>query len=69
MAARTTLKRKAFFVDEEAVRRARKALGTASDAEAIRTSLDRIAEMEGLLALHEAHAAQPEARKHRDGLG
>ena len=46
MAARTTLKRKAFFVDEEAVRRARKALGTATDAEAIRTSLERIAEME-----------------------
>ena len=46
MAARTNLKRKAFFVDEEAVRRARKALGTATDAEAIRTSLERIAEME-----------------------
>ena len=46
MAARTNLKRKAFFVDEEAVRRARKALGTSTDAEAIRTSLEHIAEME-----------------------
>ena len=46
MAARANLKRKAFFVDEEAVRRARKALGAATDAEAIRTSLERIAEME-----------------------
>ncbi len=46
MAAHSNLKRKAFFVDEEAVRRARKALGAATDAEAIRTSLDRVAEME-----------------------
>jgi hypothetical protein len=47
MAARTTLKRKAFFVDERAVRRARRALGASSDAEAIRLSVERIAEMEG----------------------
>lgn len=46
MAARSTLKRRAFFVDEDAVRRARKALGAATDAEAIRTSLQRVAEME-----------------------
>ncbi len=46
MAARSNLKRKAFFVDEAAVRRARKALGVATDAEAIRTSLERVAEME-----------------------
>lgn len=46
MAARSHLKRKAFFVDEKAVRRARKALGAATDAEAIRTSLERVAEME-----------------------
>ena len=46
MAARSNLKRKAFFVDEEAVRRARRALGAATDAEAIRTSLERVAEME-----------------------
>ena len=46
MAARPSLKRKAFFVDEESVRRARRALGAATDAEAIRSSLERVAEME-----------------------
>ena len=46
MATRSTLKRKAFFVDEATVRRARKALGAATDAEAIRGSLERVAEME-----------------------
>ena len=46
MAARSNLKRKAFFVDEQAVRRAKKALGASSDAEAIRMSVQRIAEME-----------------------
>lgn len=40
------LKRKAFFVDERAVREARRALGASSDAEAIRMSVERIAEME-----------------------
>ena len=40
------LKRKAFFVDEEVLRRARKALGVASDAEVVRLSVGRIAEME-----------------------
>jgi hypothetical protein len=46
MAARPKLKRKAFFVDEQAVRRAKKALGASSDAEAIRLSVERMAEME-----------------------
>ena len=46
MAARSNLKRRAFFVDDDTVRRARKALGVATDAEAIRASLERIAEME-----------------------
>lgn len=46
MATRSNLKRKAFFVDEAVVRRARKALGAATDAEAIRTSLERVAEMD-----------------------
>jgi hypothetical protein len=46
MAMRSNLKRKAFFVDERSVRRARKAVGAATDAEAIRTSLERVAEME-----------------------
>jgi hypothetical protein len=40
------LKRRAFFVDERTVRDARKALGASSDAEAIRMSVERIAEME-----------------------
>jgi len=40
------LKRKAFFVDEGALRRARKALGVATDAEVVRLSVGRIAEME-----------------------
>ena len=44
----TNLKRKAFFVDETAVRRARRALGVSTDAEAIRLSVERIAEMDEL---------------------
>lgn len=46
MASRSNLKRKAFFVDEAAIRRARNALGVATDAEAIRASLECVAEME-----------------------
>jgi hypothetical protein len=42
----SNLKRRAFFVDERAVRKARKALGAASDAEAIRMSVERVVEME-----------------------
>lgn len=41
-----TLKRKSFFVDERALRRAKKALGVATDAEVVRASVERIAEME-----------------------
>ncbi|MBI3029700.1 MAG: hypothetical protein HYY64_09335 [Candidatus Rokubacteria bacterium] len=40
------LKRKSFFVNERALRRAKKALGVATDAEAVRLSVERIAEME-----------------------
>jgi len=40
------LTRKAYFVDEKAVRRARKALGVDTDAEAVRLSLERVAEMD-----------------------
>jgi len=40
------LKRKAFFVDERVLREARAALCVASDAEAVRISVERIAEME-----------------------
>lgn len=46
MARSATLKRKAFFVDEAAVRRARRALGAKTDAEAVRMSVERVAEME-----------------------
>ena len=44
--AHSNLKRKSFFVDERAVRRARQALGVSTDAEAIRLSVERITEME-----------------------
>jgi hypothetical protein len=40
------LKRKAFFVDERALRRAKKALGVKTDADVVRLSVERIAEME-----------------------
>ena len=46
MARSATLKRRAFFVDETAVRRARRALGARTDAEAVRMSVERVAEME-----------------------
>jgi hypothetical protein len=46
MATRAKLKRKSFFVDELALQRARKALGAKTDAEVIRLSVERIAEME-----------------------
>ena len=38
--------RKSFFVDEKAVKRARKALGVGTDAEAVRLALERVVEME-----------------------
>ena len=40
------LKRKAFFVDERTLDRARRALRVATDAEAVRLSVERIVEME-----------------------
>jgi hypothetical protein len=46
MAAKARLKRKSFFVDELALQRAKKALGAKTDAEVIRLSVERIAEME-----------------------
>jgi Arc/MetJ family transcription regulator len=42
----SALKRKTFFVDERAIARARRALGVETDAEAVRLSLERVAEME-----------------------
>ncbi|HEY3237902.1 MAG TPA: hypothetical protein VGJ84_24495 [Polyangiaceae bacterium] len=42
------LTRKSFFIDERTLRRARRVLGARSDAEALRLSLERVAEMEEL---------------------
>lgn len=46
MASGRSLKRRAFFVDEAALRRAKKALGVVTDAEAVRLSVERVADME-----------------------
>lgn len=46
MPSKAKLRRKSFFVNERALQRARKALGVKTDAEVIRLSLERIAEME-----------------------
>ena len=45
MAREATLKRKSFFVDEHALLRAKRVLGVATDAEVVRVSVERIAEM------------------------
>jgi len=41
-----TLTRKSFFVNEQALRRAKKLLGVTTDAEVVRASVDLISEME-----------------------
>lgn len=46
MAKKAALKRRAFFVDERTLRRAKKALGLATDAEVVREAIERVAEME-----------------------
>ena len=46
MAQRSALKRRAFFVDEQALRRAKKVLGVTTDAEVVRLSVARVTEME-----------------------
>ena len=46
MARVAPLKRTSFFIDVRALRRARNALGASSDAETVRMSVDRIADME-----------------------
>ena len=46
MARAPRYKRRSFFVDATAIRRARKALGVATDSEAVRLSVERVAEME-----------------------
>jgi hypothetical protein len=46
MARQEKLKRASFFIDVRALRRARLALGAPSDAETVRMSVERVAEME-----------------------
>jgi hypothetical protein len=46
MAPRAKLKRKSYFVDERALKRAKKALGVKTEAEVTRLSVERVAEME-----------------------
>jgi hypothetical protein len=46
MARISNLKRKSYFVNEAAVHRARRALGAATDSEAVRLSVESIAAME-----------------------
>jgi hypothetical protein len=46
MAQKSALKRRAFFVDERALRRAKKVLGVTTDAEVVRLSVARVTEME-----------------------
>lgn len=46
MPSKAKLKRKSFFVNERALQRARKALGVKTDAEVVRLSVERIAEMQ-----------------------
>ena len=46
MRAANKLRRKSFFVDEATLHRAKKALRARTDAEVIRLSVERIAEME-----------------------
>ena len=46
MAKETALTRKSFYIDQKTLRRARQILRVRTDAEAIRLSLERVAEME-----------------------
>ena len=46
MARPARLKRKSFFVDEKKLGQARRALGVDTDAEAVRLSIEWVAEME-----------------------
>jgi hypothetical protein len=46
MAGRIKLNRKSYFVDERALNRAKKAFGVKTEAEVIRLSVERVAEME-----------------------
>jgi len=46
MARPAKLKRKSFFIDEKKLSQARKVLGVDTDAEAVRLSIEWVAEME-----------------------
>lgn len=46
MPTKAKLTRKSFFVDERALEQARKTLGVETDAEVVRLSMERVAEME-----------------------
>lgn len=46
MRARGTLKRRAFFVEDQMLERAKKALGVKTKAEVIRLSVERVVEMD-----------------------
>ncbi len=46
MPKKVKLKRKAFYVDERKLRRAKKALGLASEAQVVREAVERTLEME-----------------------
>jgi hypothetical protein len=51
MARPARLKRKSFFIDETRLGQARKALGVDTDAEAVRQSIEWVAEMEAFWKL------------------
>ena len=51
MAGESTLKRKAFLVDEIAARKAKRILGATTEAEAVRQSVEHVAEMEAFWKL------------------
>jgi hypothetical protein len=46
MPKQVSLTRKSFFIDAAALRRAKRALRVRTDAEAVRLSLERVAEMD-----------------------
>ena len=46
MRTKGTLKRRAFFIEDQMLERARKALGVKTKAEVIRLSMERVVEME-----------------------
>lgn len=61
MSGEAKLKRRAFFVDEHALQRAKKALGVKTDAEVIRLSVERVVEMDEFWRLMEKsrHTLKP----------